>query len=78
MKHGSTVILKLIDSGLSVITILLVLQQNALISTEDGHFIATVMTTQAVNEGIFKFVADRNNIPYKSHCDLSNNYSHHS
>ena len=28
----------------------------------DGHFIATVMTTQAVNEGILKFVAERNNI----------------
>ena len=28
----------------------------------DGHFIATVMTTQAVNEGIIKFVAERNNI----------------
>lgn len=27
------------------------------------------MSTQAVNEGIFKFVADRNNIPYESHCD---------
>ena len=27
-----------------------------------GFFIATVMTTQAVNEGIFKFVAERNNI----------------
>ena len=30
----------------------------------DGHFIATVMTTQAVNEGIIKFVAERNNIQY--------------
>ena len=30
----------------------------------DGHFIATVMATQAVNEGILKFVADRNNIKY--------------
>ena len=28
----------------------------------DGHFIATVMVTQAVNEGIIKFVAGRNNI----------------
>ena len=28
----------------------------------DGHFIATVMATQAVNEGIIKFVAERNNI----------------
>lgn len=29
-----------------------------------GFFIATVMTTQAVNEGILKFVAERNNIQY--------------
>ena len=36
----------------------------------DGHFIATVMTTQAVNEGILKFVAERNNISYKDYCDL--------
>ena len=28
----------------------------------DGHFIATVMATQSVNEGIIKFVADRNQI----------------
>ena len=28
----------------------------------DGHFIATVMVTQSVNEGIIKFVADRNQI----------------
>ena len=28
----------------------------------DGHFIATVMTTQAVNEGIIRFVAQRNSI----------------
>ena len=32
----------------------------------DGHFIATVMTTQAVNEGIIKFVAERNNIQYEN------------
>ena len=31
----------------------------------DGHFISTVMTTQAVNEGILKFVADRNSIDYE-------------
>lgn len=37
----------------------------------DGHFIATVMTTQAVNEGILKFVAERNNIQNKDYCDLS-------
>ena len=36
----------------------------------DGHFIATVMTTQAVNEGILKFVAERNNIQYKDLCAL--------
>ena len=32
----------------------------------DGHFISTVMTTQAVNEGILKFVSDRNNIDYEN------------
>ena len=32
----------------------------------DGHFIATVMATQAVNEGITKFVAERNNINYEN------------
>ena len=32
----------------------------------DGHFIATVMATQAVNEGIIKFVAERNNIKYEN------------
>ena len=32
----------------------------------DGHFIATVMTTQSVNEGILKFVADRNSIDYQN------------
>ena len=32
----------------------------------DGHFIATVMTTQAVNEGILKFVAERNSIDYEN------------
>ncbi len=31
----------------------------------DGHFIATVMATQAVNEGILKLVAERNRLPYK-------------
>ena len=31
-----------------------------------GFFIATVMTTQAVNEGIIKFVAGRNNIQYEN------------
>ena len=37
-----------------------------------GFFIATVMTTQAVNEGIFKFVAERNNIKHDNmnHSDL--------
>ncbi len=32
----------------------------------DGHFIATVMTTQAVNEGILKLVAERKNIKYEN------------
>lgn len=32
----------------------------------DGHFISTVMTTQSVNEGILKFVADRNGINYEN------------
>lgn len=31
-----------------------------------GFFIATVMTTQAVNEGIFRFVAERNNIKHNN------------
>lgn len=31
-----------------------------------GFFIATVMTTQAVNEGIIKFVAERNKIQYQN------------
>ena len=37
-----------------------------------GFFIATVMTTQAVNEGIIKFVAERNNIKHDNmnHSDL--------
>ena len=30
----------------------------------DGHFISTVMTTQAVNEGIMRFVANRNSIKH--------------
>ena len=32
----------------------------------DGHFISTVMTIQAVNEGIIKFVAGRNNIKHEN------------
>lgn len=32
----------------------------------DGHFIATVMVTQAVNEGILKLVAERKDIQYKN------------
>ena len=35
-----------------------------------GYFIATVMTTQAVNEGILKFVAERNNIQKTDYCNL--------
>lgn len=36
----------------------------------DGYFIAVVMVTQAVNEGILKLVAERNNISEKTHSDL--------
>ena len=36
----------------------------------DGHFISTVMSTQAVNEGILKFVADRNSIKNMTRDDL--------
>ncbi len=38
----------------------------------DGHFIATVMATQAVNEGILKFVAERNDIPDRKLENLVN------
>ena len=40
----------------------------------DGYFIATVMTTQAVNEGIIRFVAGQNNIKHENmdHCELLN------
>ncbi len=43
----------------------------------DGHFIATVMATQAVNEGIFKFVARRNNIHLGNYCDLLTTLASH-
>jgi len=36
----------------------------------DGHFISTVMSTQAVNEGILKFLADRNNLGAMKHDEL--------
>jgi len=36
----------------------------------DGYFISVVMVTQAVNEGILRLVADRNNISAKNHADL--------
>ena len=36
----------------------------------DGYFIATVMTTQAVNEGILKFVAEQNSIQKRDYCNL--------
>ena len=36
----------------------------------DGHFIATVMSRQAVNEGVFKFVSERNNIQADKHSEL--------
>ena len=35
----------------------------------DGHFVSTVMTTQAVNEGILKFVAERNSIDCKKNTN---------
>ena len=38
----------------------------------DGHFIATVMATQAVNEGILKLVAERNDISDRKLEDLVN------
>lgn len=36
----------------------------------DGHFMAAVMLTQAVNEGILKFVAERNGISVQNHAEL--------
>jgi len=36
----------------------------------DGHFIATLMASQAVNEGILKFIAERNNIQARNHEEL--------
>lgn len=36
----------------------------------DGHFIATVMATQAVNEGILKFLKERNGLCCHKHEDL--------
>jgi len=36
----------------------------------DGYFISTVMVSQAVNEGILKFVAERNSIDRESHEQL--------
>ena len=36
----------------------------------DGHFISAVMVSQAVNEGILKFVADRNNVKTDQHQEL--------
>lgn len=35
----------------------------------DGHFIATVMSSQAVNEGILKFLAERNGIQTTEHSE---------
>lgn len=37
-----------------------------LLSYRDGHFIATVMMSQAINEAIIKFVAERNAIELQS------------
>ena len=36
----------------------------------DGHFIATVMSSQAVNEGILKFLAERNGIQVTEHSEM--------
>jgi hypothetical protein len=36
----------------------------------DGHFIAAVMASQAVNEGILKLIAERNNVQAKDHQEL--------
>ncbi len=37
----------------------------------DGHFISAVMVSQAVNEGIVRFIAERNNIPLHLDNDKS-------
>ena len=34
-----------------------------ILTYRDGHFISTVMASQAVNEGILRFVAERNDVP---------------
>lgn len=39
----------------------------------DGHFISAVMASQAVNEGILKFVAERNSIPREEHSKMVEN-----
>jgi hypothetical protein len=39
----------------------------------DGHYIATVMATQAVNEGILKFLKERNGVCDHKHEDLMRN-----
>ena len=36
----------------------------------DGHFISAVMVSQAVNEGILRFVADRNSVKANEHQEL--------
>ena len=36
----------------------------------DGHFISTVMVSQTVNEGILKFVGERNGIPRCNHEEM--------
>jgi len=41
----------------------------------DGYFISAVMVSQAVNEGIMKFVAKRNGIKEKKkHCELMEDF----
>ena len=37
----------------------------------DGHFISAVMVSQAVNEGIIRFVAERNSVPLHEVVPLS-------
>ena len=41
----------------------------------DGYYISAVMVSQAVNEGIVKFIAERNGIKEKkTYCDLLNEF----
>ena len=40
----------------------------------DGYFIGAVMMSHAINEGIIKFVAGRNNVKKKEHTELINEF----